>query len=180
MKITDHGEWVLYEPKVRPHAVRYVKQKIIFCQRVSDSVDWYEYQHEVKNDNIWMTVDKERTVQATARDVSMLFPADLKVLEVQDDVDHESFRQKIFDGTKFLPARPRSINRVEFLTALHNAGQLQKWKDYVANISDVPLQIELEHSMMFRLDDPKLQAAARDLGWNAQTMRRMFDNPKEL
>ena len=119
--IFDHGEWVIYTPETVPAELHALG--IAFCRRTSDGVDWYEFQNELRNDNIKMTVDPDGTVQATSRDASMLFPARMRLLEVETDVDHETLRQHVYDGATFLPPRPpENMARTQALAVLRELG----------------------------------------------------------
>jgi hypothetical protein len=105
MKIIDHGMWENYKPEHAPAELR--SMNVSFCRRVSDGADWYEFQKQLRNDNIKMTVEPDGTVQATSRDASMLFPANMRVVEVEADIDHETLRQCVYDGQTFLPPLQR-------------------------------------------------------------------------
>jgi hypothetical protein len=121
MNITDHGTWEIYEPTKVPRDL--VGHRVMFCRRVSDGKDWYEFQKEIQNNNIKITVDSDNTVQATHRDASMCFPAGMRLLEVEADIDHETLRQKVFDGTRFLAARPPvDIAKITLLATLKQYG----------------------------------------------------------
>ena len=115
MKIIDHGEWTAYEPERLPPGLG--GQRVMFARRVSDQRDWYDFQRELRNDNIKLTVSPEGTVQATYRDASMLFPAGMRVLEVEADIDHETLRQKIYDGKIFLPPKDASEEAMQRMKA---------------------------------------------------------------
>ena len=94
--IIDHGEWAVYEPEINPF--KNVQHRIMFCRRVSDGRDWYEFRKELENDNIKLTVDlHQSTVQTTSRDVSALFPAGARLLEMDaaPDFDHAALRRRI-------------------------------------------------------------------------------------
>jgi len=100
MRIKDHGDWVSYEPseKLFPNITTH---NILYCQRVSDKRDWYDFQRNELRDigtikATLMQIDGEWTVQTTARDPSFLFPAGLKLIEIDDTdgaVEHESLRR---------------------------------------------------------------------------------------
>lgn len=111
MKITDHGQWLLYEPD--PHPFPHLAQRIMFCRREVDQRDWYLFQKELVNDNIKMTVKQIPggwVVHATERDPSLLFPAGMKLLEIDDAVGaHELYRQRVFNGREFLD-RPTALD----------------------------------------------------------------------
>lgn len=172
MRIVDHGKWEIYEPERPPPEL--LGQRVMFCRRISDGKDWYQFQRELLNDNIKITVDSGNTVQATHRDVSMMFPAGMRLLEVESDVRHESLRQHIYDGNTFLPPRLRDTDKVSFLIALHHAGLLQRWEDYVANLSDVPARIELQHSHLLLFDSAPMKAALRELGLDDARLTQML------
>jgi hypothetical protein len=136
MKITDHGQWEVYEPETAPAFLR--AHKVMFCRRVSDKRDWYEFQHELGKDTIKMVVDADGTVQATQREASMLFPGGRLLLEVYEaNIDHETLRQKVFNGTEFMPMRPpENIGKLQLLATLKEFGldeedlqQLRKAKE---------------------------------------------------
>ena len=67
-----------------------------------------------------------------------------------------------------------SITRTAFLIALHDAGLLQRWRDYVDRLDDVPTKIALEHDAMLITDSPPVQAVLRHFGWNDDKLRQLF------
>lgn len=183
MEIIDHGEWVTYVPD--PYPIQFLKHNVLFCQRVSDQMDWYKFQKQLLDpDTIKMTVDNMHNVQATTADPSMLFPASMRVLEVKgvDVATHETFRRKRFDlaNKRFLEAPPLPVTMVQFLTALHHYGMLGQWRDHLDKLDDVPLQIALTYAQHFNFDDQRLQTAARAMRWSESTLRQVFDRAREL
>jgi len=108
MNIKDHGDFVRYDPTEHPLKLH----KVQFCRRVSDGRDWYEILRELRGtDTVKMTVidvDGDPVVMATSRDASMLFPAGCRLIEVSGVIeDHESFRNKHFDGKAFHEKKPK-------------------------------------------------------------------------
>lgn len=108
MDIKNHGDFAPYEPPDHPLKVH----RVMFCKRISDGRDWYELVRELRDTNsIKMTlkrVDGDLVVMATSHDASMLFPADGTLIEVSGATeDHESFRNKRFDGKTFQPWVPK-------------------------------------------------------------------------
>lgn len=180
MEIIDHGDWVRYQPTNYP--IKNLPDSVLFSQRVSDGEDWYLYQRAklAGLDSIKMTVSGasgRMVVQATANDASYLFPADQRVLEVVGaDADHESFRQNVFDPVmrKFLPAPPEPVAKFEFLIALHGAGMLDRWTQYVSG-ADTPVRIALEADRPLSFDDRYLRIAARHFGWTDERLRQLFE-----
>jgi len=179
MRVVDHGEWEIYEPEVVPDFLR--NQKVMFSRRASDGRDWYEFRKELTNPvSIKMTVMRD-TVMATTLDASEgLFPAGERLLEVFDaGHDHESFRQKRYDNGRFVDPDPMSVHRSVFLIALHRAGLLQRWRDYVDGLDDVPLQIWLREFPMIHWNDRRMRRAFGHLGFSDGTLRQVFDAAKK-
>jgi hypothetical protein len=171
MHIIDHGEWETYKSSQHP---RGLPGNVLFCRRVSDKRDWYEFQSALKNDNIKLTVYRQ-VVMTTTHDASSLFPADMRVLEIVGfSDDHETLRQQRYDGKTFLPALPPPVDKASFLIALHRAGLLTKWRDYVAGLDDVPLQIILSSERPVMMDSKHIQRAAGDLGFSDGMLRQLF------
>ena len=189
MEIIDHGDWVPYTADLTTYPVK-LPPNVLFVQRVSDGKDWYQFQRKelTNHDSIKMTVlntGGDWVVQATATDPSYLFPANMKLIEVVGATDfHETFRQKIFDdrkrgGNPFLPAIPFPVERFEFLIALHKAGLLETWQEFIGKRAEVPIRLALEAERTLAFDDRYLVAAARELGWNENKLRQLFETAKE-
>lgn len=118
MNIIDHGEWVSYKPEHSPFPSTIDGMTLLFCRRVSDGRDWYEFQRKelTGTDSIYMTMmPVDHVVRTTTHDASALFPAGMRVIEVTGATeDHESFRQKKFDpkAKKFathVPLKPVTL-----------------------------------------------------------------------
>ena len=114
MRIKDHGEWEHYVPREYPFA-HISTHNILFCRRVSDKRDWYEFQRlELDIGTIkatLMKVDGDWTVQTTSRDPSFLFPVGMRLIEIDDTdeaVEHESLRRMRVNlkTQAFAPALP--------------------------------------------------------------------------
>lgn len=101
MDIIDHGEWVAYRPE--SHWLLQHNPKILFCKRVSDGVDWYEYRATAgipTSNTVKMTLMKigdDWQVMTTERDGTIIWPESTKLIEFKYDGEHETLRQKFFD-----------------------------------------------------------------------------------
>lgn len=120
MDIIDHGEWVTYKPESYPIKL---PSHIIFARRVSDGADWYMFRNNglIAPDSIKMTLmqtDDGLIVLVTSRDISEVFPAGRRLIEVRGVTDdHETFRQHRFDldRKRFLPPLPRPPTMTQVL-----------------------------------------------------------------
>ena len=109
MDITDHGEWVRYEPDNYP--IKGLPSHVLFARRVSDGMDWYQFQRSelTAADTVKMLLvktDEGWAVITTNHDATHLFPAGARLIEVRGvDRDHESYRMNFVDLDKkrFLP-----------------------------------------------------------------------------
>jgi len=69
MRFIDHGNWVTYVPENHP----LLEYNVLFCRRISDGIDWYEFQRSELThlDTIKLTLllvnKKHWQVQTTAR-----------------------------------------------------------------------------------------------------------------
>lgn len=79
MAIIDHGQWQRYEPEVRP---AHLPASIMFCRRIGDGVDWYEYQKSspFSEGSVFFVVHQGRIKVATD-DPSRLFPQGMHLFE---------------------------------------------------------------------------------------------------
>ena len=181
MHIIDHGEWIGYEPARRPSGLT---PNVMFAQRVSDQRDWYEYQRtEFKPDTIKMTLSRvggRWTVQATALRADRLFPANHRVVEIDEQGDHERFRGRIFDPNSGAFSAPvLQVSRIGFLLALHRDGSLKQAREFIAAHADTPLQIVLDNALVLSSDDEHVRALATALGWSDQKLQALFDSTQE-
>jgi len=100
MEVIDHGEWVSYNPE---NPIRIETGIIMYCRRVSDQKDWYEYLKEktFRQDSLKMTVmkmDEEVRISTAVQDASRLFPANQQVIEVIDAPnDAETYWGRLYD-----------------------------------------------------------------------------------
>jgi hypothetical protein len=112
LKIIDHGEWVHYTPDPYPFPPTMGGATIVFARRVSDGRDWYDLRKELTNpDSIWVALlkkDDDWSVLVTTDDVSTLYPANNKVLELTGLTEnHETLRQQLFNPkTKTFAKQP--------------------------------------------------------------------------
>jgi len=123
MNIKEHGAWAEYKPEIKP--AHLLNHNVIFMRRESDGRDWYDYQRNVLVglDTIKLTLwksENEWVVMSTTPDSSMLFPMNMRVLEIDYRADHESLRQHRFDdATKTfkppLPPAPSPLERYGYL-----------------------------------------------------------------
>ena len=189
MDIIDHGNWEPYKPEDYP--IKYLPANVLFARRVEDGMDWYIFQkRELTNpDTIKLTAfqepDGDWIVQATETDASMLFPINMRLVELVGSTEHhETFRQKVLDlkkrgGNAFAQARPDPVMRFEFLIALHKAGLLETWQEFIGKRAEVPMRLALEAERTLEFNDRYLVAAARELGWGEDKLRQLFEQAKE-
>jgi hypothetical protein len=114
MNIIDHGEWVACD-KPENYPVK-LPSHILFSRRVSDGVDWYQFQrkHLTAPDTLKVTAFKSDeghlVVLTTTYDQTSLFPTGgMRLLEVVDPPrDHEALRMQRIDlnQNKFSPPPP--------------------------------------------------------------------------
>ena len=115
--IIDHGEWVIYKPENYPIKL---PQNIIFARRVSDGADWYQFRKDLAADTIKVLLRKAEegwVVITTTHDVSELFPADSRLIEVRGVTEaHESLRLNLVDLDKkqFTPP-PKAEDRPDMM-----------------------------------------------------------------
>jgi hypothetical protein len=101
MDIIDHGDWVVYRPE--RHWLLQQNNKVLFCRRASDGLDWYEYRIGagiLTSSTVKMTLMKqggEWTVMTTERDGTVIWPEACKLIEFAFDGEHETLRRKIFN-----------------------------------------------------------------------------------
>lgn len=102
--IVDHGEWEAYKPDNYP--IKGLPSSILFARRISDGYDWYMFARKelTAADTIKMTVRKAEegwVVLTTTHDVSEIFPADSRLIEVRGATEaHETFRMNLVDLDK--------------------------------------------------------------------------------
>jgi hypothetical protein len=133
--IHQHGFWQPYVPDPFPEGV---PPFIMFAQRESDGIDWYEFLKgdELQADSVKMTVMQTSAttawqtnvrwvVQAVNPDATMLFPANSLLVEAQDSllqIDPQSY----FGQREFFPdinefgetPPPAVISRLQFFQVL--------------------------------------------------------------
>jgi hypothetical protein len=85
----DHGVWIVYRPSVLP---REAPLGAMFAKRKSDDFDWYEYIRgdRFKRDSLKLTIaarveDGPLVISAPTKDVTALFPAGHRVVELEGD-----------------------------------------------------------------------------------------------
>lgn len=187
MEIIDHGDWVLYKPENYP--IRNLPATVLFAQRVSDGMDWYMFQRKelTGEDTIKLTAmltGNDWVVQSTATDASMLWPINMRLFELVGVTEHhETFRQKVLDlkkrgGDAFGQRRPDPVMTYQFLIALHEAGLLEKFREFLQR-AEVPTRLGLEAERLLEFDDRHLVKAARELGWNEGKLRQLFETARD-
>lgn len=116
LTITHLGIWQLYQPEVWPEEL---PKNTLFCRRESDGVDWYEFRKSLRDDTVKMTVADMvggfKKVQIATRDVSMVWPVNALLLEVDgitEDDPQETYRWMEFlpETNSFQPMAPELIN----------------------------------------------------------------------
>ena len=123
MEIIDHGEWVNCDrPENYPIKL---PLNILFSRRVSDGMDWYQFQQKELSTSKGLFViaipadDGGLSVTTTTFDVTMLFPtAGMRLFEVTDaPADHESLRTQRLDlgNKRFVPPPPRPPSLFQLL-----------------------------------------------------------------
>jgi hypothetical protein len=183
MDIIDHGEWVIYTPEKSN-----LPATVMFCRRVADGKDWYEYlRTSFKPDTMKLTLkeyDGSLIVQAAHRDPSNLFPAGTRLIEIDAEGEPETFFQCRFDGNltglglgsgTLLPRMTTPVTKLSFMLALHELGLLTDWETYVRAAQDVRLRLRLGAEQHMAANDPNLLRAARDLGWDEAALKNIFD-----
>jgi len=186
MNIKDHGDWERYVPKENPFA-HINTHNILFCQRKTDQRDWYEYQKsELRGkDTIKATLlklDDEWTVQTTARDPSFLFPAGHKLIELDEplQIDHETLRGMRADLSKqaLLPKLPWPVTRTAFLTALNEAGMLEKWESMLSH-ANAQTKLALSAERPFMFNDRHLRSITNRLNIDDAKLEELFDEARK-
>ena len=74
--------------------------------RDEDGNDWYEHQQEFAADTLKVAYDEEGIIWAVARDVSMLWPINLSVVEVSEEIAPRGLSDTgkwVFNGKKIIP-----------------------------------------------------------------------------
>ena len=113
-------------------------------------------------------VDGEWTVQTTSRDPSFLFPADHKLIEIDDNdepVEHESLRRMRFNPKRrtFAPALPWPVMQWALTAALEGWGL--QWPDATSK-ADAPVKFSPDLARKLNMDEARLEKlfeAARKL-----------------
>jgi len=80
----DHGMWEAYVPDRIPEGV---PKNTMFAKRASDGKDWYDYVHSGKNfqlASVKFTV-ADTVIKAPTVDPTMLFPSNMRVIEMLSD-----------------------------------------------------------------------------------------------
>lgn len=138
LKVKEHGRWEIYRPEKTPPKIPETLMSItVFCRRVDDHKDWYDYSqsNEFEADTIKMTVydmGSYLQVQAVTRDVSMLCPQNSLVLEVWgiDDADPQKTygqRQYLRDKGEFGRVPPPPVlTRMQFYMQLVHDGTISE------------------------------------------------------
>jgi hypothetical protein len=95
MKIVNHGLWERYEPEVKP---AWHPATVMYCRRVSDKIDWYDFHPTLNHDTVKATVDSG-LVRAASREADRLFPQQAHVIEIYD-IDNTDV-QRIYGNKPF-------------------------------------------------------------------------------
>jgi len=146
MDFIDHGDWVAYKPENHPLRQHVNGHKLLFCKRVSDGVDWYDYRKEKRLDkpshSVKVTLlhqynplikDHEWVVMTTEKDEpEFVWPEATRLIEIEFDGDHEKLRQKRFDFRKREFYDPPPLPKRPMLSAL--ADELEMTEDQLAQI----------------------------------------------
>jgi hypothetical protein len=185
MKFTDHGEWVRYEPTVKPPHLR-MHHNIMYAKRVTDDVDWYTYQRStdlLTSATVKITlmdINGDLTVQATQRDGSMIWPASQRLIEIDMDGDHEVLRRRRFDmvSGEFAEPAPAPVLRADLLIEMHHMGLLDVWEEAVNN-GDTPLRLSLLAARPMTEEDEQVKEIANKLGWSRDQLKQVFDAARD-
>jgi len=96
-----HGEWERYTPNRLPRGVT-PNHNVMFCRRVGDNVDWYDFINIMlfRKKSIKVTV-MDGEVKAANRDPSKLFPQYCSVYEIIGEKFHVD-PQKKYGGKKIV------------------------------------------------------------------------------
>jgi len=180
MRFIDHGNWVTYVPENHP----LLEYNVLFCRRISDGIDWYEFQRSELThlDTIKLTLllvnKKHWQVQTTARDASMLFPAEHRLIEIGNAETHEDLRTLRFDLKRgeFLEGLPSHVMRLDLLRYLYREGLLDQWERAIELSDDRMLKLSLLAERPMSFDDPDVIAIAKRLGWDEENLFRLFVN----
>jgi hypothetical protein len=70
--------------------------------------------------------------------------------------------------------------RYQFLIALHKAGLLETWQEFIGKRAEVPVRLALDTERLLSIDDRYLLDAAGSLGWDEPKLRQLFEAAKEL
>jgi hypothetical protein len=123
LEYIDHGDWVAYRPE--KHWLFDHNPRVMFCKRVSDGVDWYDYRREVgiaTSVSLKMTLKQFEgrwQVMTTNREGEMIWPENTKLIEFDyDGEDHERLWRKFFDLKTREFTDPEPMSERPFVEAL--------------------------------------------------------------
>lgn len=102
MQIIERGAWESYKPAEIPEGL---PDGVLFCRRIEDGVDWYEFQKRPFGDNSIYLVLRDNVVQVATRELGRLFPVGSTLIELSDTNDDEAtYVGKKYDAGTFSPA----------------------------------------------------------------------------
>lgn len=127
MNIKEHGQWEIYKPLELPIGM---PPSALFCRRVTDKIDWYEYtvahntsinkpadaqkvfgDTTVKMTVIWHPELEMYLVSSAVTNPIVLFPGNQQILEILDYTGTDP--AKDFNGKVYNPADGSFTDRVE-------------------------------------------------------------------
>lgn len=184
--IIDRGEWEPYRPTEVPPGF---PAAAMFCRRISDGVDWYEYLAtggELSADTVKMTgieTNGALVIQAVATEADRLFPQNCRLIEVagltetDPDALFAAHHGRIYDpvsgeiGGPYVPPAPvPDISDRQFFQQLSIDGVISE-EDALAAVQTgfipPPLQVIVD-----AIEDPAAKFAAKMLISGATVFQR--------
>lgn len=191
LTVAELGEWAAYVPEPVPAAA---PAAALFCRRVADGVDWYDFARAKNPDGTYvnfaaaavkMTVmnipARGWSVQAVTADHERLFPQGCLLLQVTGITDanpQAAYGGMVYDRTaqtfSAAPAPvPRSVSAMQAKVALSRAGLLTQVQTWI-NGQDAETQLIWNSAPTFSRNSTLLANAAAALGLTSAQVDALF------
>lgn len=182
ISIINHGSWARYTPDALPEGA---PLGAMFCKRVSDGVDWYDY---IRNGAVFApgsikaTVDTNSVVQAVYRVADFLFPQDCVVIEITGDNStadpQATYGGQVLDGDTLtlstpLPPKVTLVTPRQARLALLQQGLLDTVQAAVDEAGGA-LKITWEYATEFNRNDAFIVSIGQQLGLTSDQIDALF------
>ncbi len=104
----NHGQFEQYTPTFPPSHPFYGR-RIKFACRISDQIDWYEFQNTVPSGRIFALV-RDNIIRSVTPDISAMFPVGYDVYEF-DEIDNPQVGNEIRNGAIYAGTSKDDIHR---------------------------------------------------------------------